>query len=124
MAIAFSVYLAATIGMNYGTQSAAKLEHIWKQDIQNLLKAEKLPSYWKDIRLVEKVAARDDLLAESWSKFVSSPVEINPSGEYKLEILFLSQKEGRHERAVIQHHMIHIPTGNSVWELGRTYILN
>jgi hypothetical protein len=123
-ALALILYAAANIGLSYRAKSAVKLEEIWQLDIQNLTANHKLPSYWNEIRFIEKIAAQGDSTAETWAKTVSSPIEINPNGNYKLEILFLSQEEDGKKRAVIQHHMIHIPSGNSVWELGRTYELN
>ena len=122
--IAFSIYTFAKIGLDYRAKSAERLEHVWREDIQNLQHAHKLPASWDDISQVEKIPGLQDAEAASWVKSVSSPIQINPSGKYKLEILFLSQNDNGHKRAVIQHHMIHIPSGNSVWELGRTYTLN
>jgi len=121
LAVAASLYLITKIYTDFNAKAGVRLQSLWEEDIQNLLAQNKLPSTWKKISQVEKIAARNDLIAESWVKTVSAPIEINPEGEYKLEILFLSQKENGHESAVIQHHLIHIPTGNSVWEIGRTY---
>lgn len=124
IALSAALYVIAVIGINYKSKSSENLELIWAKDIKNLVQHNSLPAHWIDIRLIEKVAAQDDPLAENWSKSVSSPIEINPKGDYKLEVLFLSQEENGHLRAVIEHHLVHIPTGNTVWELGRTYLLN
>jgi hypothetical protein len=124
LAITVIVYILASLGANYRSPSSKLIERIWQQDISNLNNLHKLPSTWSEIRLVEKVNASGDSSAEVWARDTNSPIEINPKGEYKLEVLFISQHDGKHERVVIQHHMIHIPSGNSVWELGRTYELN
>jgi len=100
------------------------VERIWQEDIDNLSSKHKLPPQWGEIRTVEKDPAAGDSEAARWVKETAAPIEINPKGDYKLEILFLSQKDGPKERAVIQHKMIHIPSGNLVWELDRTYQLN
>ncbi|MCB0351136.1 MAG: hypothetical protein KDD38_08120 [Bdellovibrionales bacterium] len=122
-AFSLCVYIVATIGISYRGKSAAILERAWKLDIQNLKLNNKLPAYWDDIRLIEKYTAKDDNKAETWMKDVYPPIEINPNGQHKLEILFISQSENGEQKAVIQHHIINIPTGDSVWEIGRTYDL-
>lgn len=125
IAAALGVYIIADIGLTYRVKAAAKLEQLWSEDIQTLAAAQKLPPSWSGIRVVEKISGNKDPMSELWAKTVSSPIEINPNGEYKLEILMLSQKnESGQTRAIIQHHIIHIPSNNSVWELARTYILN
>ena len=122
--LALIIYSVAQIAMSYRAESAEKLEKVWQQDLENLHSQNKLPSYWSDIRTVEREPAQDDSLANQWVKSVASPIVINPNGQYKLEILFISQTDSGQTRAVVQHHLIHIPSGNSVWELGRTYDLN
>jgi hypothetical protein len=120
-AVALVIYVLAQIAIYYRSESTQILEKIWFDDIQALQTENKLPISWKEIRQVEKIPAQGDSEAALWVKSIASPILINPEGEYKLEILFISQKDDGHEKAVIQHHLIHIPSGNSVWELGRTY---
>lgn len=124
VALAAAIYIISNIGLNYKAKSGVELELIWKNDIATLKSSNKLPAYWTEIRTVEKINGPDDSIAAKWVKSVSSPIEINPNGQYKLEILFISDKENGIHRAVIRHHMIHIPSGNSVWELNRTYVLD
>ena len=124
IATALVVYTIATIGINYRSKSALQLEQLWRSDIKTLRIENKLPSYWGHIRQVIKLTAPTDNRAQSWLKDVSLPIDINPEGEYKLEILFVSDFEDGHRRALIRHHFIHIPTGNSVWEVSRTYNLD
>lgn len=124
VAVALGLYIAANIGISYQTTSSAQLEKLWAQDIQNLSLANKLPPFWNEIRIVEKNSEIQDPISKTWAENVSLPVEINPQGEYKMEILFLSQKnELGQTRAIIQHHIIHVPSNNSVWELARDYSL-
>lgn len=122
-AIALIVYAIANIGQSYRSADSASLEVAWYKDVENLKSADRLPQYWNSIRIVEKISANNDVTAAKWAKAVSSPIEINPSGEYKLEILFLSQMDTTPPKAVIQYHIIHIPSGNSVWELARIFEL-
>jgi hypothetical protein len=123
LAVATSLYIISSLYLEFSARSGARLEILWKTDIENLSLENKLPLAWRQVRQIEKVAAQNDLVAELWVKTVSAPIEVNVGGEYKLEILFVSQKEDGSESAMIQHHLIHLPTGNSVWELGRTYQL-
>jgi len=123
-AISLVIYVLAQIGLSYRAESAQVLERLWQNDFQNLKVNSALPSYWSNIRIVEKTAAQGDVLAEVWTKSVAPPITVNPDGTYKLEILFLSQVDGPQKRAVIQHHIVDISTGNTVWELGRTYEFN
>jgi hypothetical protein len=123
-AVALIIYVSALIGVAYKSPTAKVVERIWQEDIDNLNTKHKLPPYWSEIRTVEKDPAAGDAEAAHWVKDTVAPIEINPNGAYKLEVLFLSQKDGGRERAVIQHKMIHIPSGNLVWELDRTYQLN
>ena len=123
IALSLLLYLGATYAINYRAASTVKLEKLWQEDLVNLKATKKLPSYWQSIKEVKKISANEDAEAEKWVKSIASPIEINPTGEYRLEILFLSQSENEQEKAVIQLHIIHITSGNSVWELGRTYEL-
>ncbi len=124
VAVALGVYIIADVGATYRAKSTARLAQLWQKDIDNLQFAHKLPAYWTEIRLVERYPANDDVLASLWSKTVSLPVEVNPQGEYKLEVRFRSQKnEAGVIRAVIEHGITHIPSNNYVWELGRTYVI-
>jgi len=123
LAIALSIYTATVILMAYRSNSTRRLEAIWQEDIKNLSESKNLPMYWYEIRSIEKHSPPQDQPAGLWSRSLSVPLEVNPKGEYQMEILFLSQSDGGHLRAIIQHHIIHTPTGNSVWELGRTYTL-
>lgn len=123
IAISLVVYILAEVGLNYRNKKSALIEQLWSKDIERLSKNNNLPLFWRDLRIVEKMAPDEDKSAKRWIKTVSIPIEVNPKGSYKLELLFLSQEDDEHERVVILHHIIHIPSGNSVWELGRTYSL-
>ncbi len=124
IATAGAIYIAATLGLAYSSPTTKTLQRIWEQDIDNLSGHHKLPPSWSEISVVQKINANGDRDAERWARETVSPIEINPKGQYKLEVLFISQKSAGHEKVIVQHHMIHIPSGNSVWELGRTYQLN
>ncbi len=122
-AFALCIYIVAVIGITYRDKSAAFLERAWKLDIQNLQLNNNLPLYWNDIRLIEKYSAQDDPVAKSWIKNVYPPIEINPMGNYKIELLFISQEDSSEKKAIVQHHIIYLPTGDSVWEMARIYNL-
>jgi hypothetical protein len=103
----------------YSSQSAT-LTKLWREDIENLNNSKILPAAIYNLREIEWIAP--DKQARKWTKFLKPPFALKSSGEYRLELLILSQQDGA-LAAVIQHHLIHIPSGNSVWELGRTYTL-
>jgi len=122
-AIALVVYAIGLVGKNFRFSSTERLESLWTEDINNLAKAEKLPAHWNEIRLIERTAPTADKRATRWTHAVAVPIKVNPNGDYKLDILFVSQDESPHLKALVQMNLIHLQSGNSVWELDRTYDL-
>lgn len=105
------------------TSQSKSLQKLWQQDIAKLQTEKALPVGLNNIREIEWVTP--DTISKTWRRYAKPPFHIKPDGEYRLELLVLSQNdEGDSLKAVIQHHLIHIATGNSVWELGRTYSLS
>ena len=121
--VALIIYAIGLIRKSVKFSSTVKLESLWAEDINNLVETGKLPKYWDKIRVINKTAPTGDKLAIQWSHEVSAPIQLNPTGDYKLEVFFLSQNESPHLKALVQMNMVHIKTGNSVWELDRTYDL-
>jgi hypothetical protein len=119
--VASVIYFGALLFQNYRSSTLTQLESMWSRDLENLEKLKKLPAIWNQIRYVNLIPAQDDKLAVAWAKKIAVPIEINPKGEYQIEVLFISQTEGEHLAAIIQHHITLVKTKNSVWELARTY---
>lgn len=103
---------------NYRAQMLAEL---WRKDIERLHSAHILPKELSNLREIEWIAP--DPLAQYWSKNTELPFTPRPDGRFKLELLILSQTDDGQMIAVIQHHLIDLNSGNSIWELGRTYDL-
>ncbi len=122
-AISLIVYTISIVGKNFRFSSTQRLELLWKEDIQNLAKAQKLPQSWRDIRAVERTAPSTDKRASRWTHEVAVPVKVNPNGNYKLDVLFVSQDESPHLKALMQMNIVDIKSGNTIWELDRTYDL-
>jgi hypothetical protein len=66
----------------------------------------------------------DDENTKVWAQKMKAPIPVLSSGEYKLEILLMLQNQELPIRAIIQHHIIQISTGNSVFEFSRSYELS
>lgn len=127
LSFALIIYVAANIGqLMYSIQhpEIRLIESVWTRDLHNLHLHQSLPVFWNQIRVIEKIPANNDSLAKAWAEKLAVPVEINPTGDYKLEILIISQNEPSTQKILIQHHLIHIPSGNSIWELARTYTID
>lgn len=123
-AVSLVVYLLAQIGLNYQSRSSLQLEQIWLSDVTKLKEKRLLPTYWNDLKEVEKITSPGDRLAATWAKSAAVPVSINPEGKHKLEILIVSDHDDDSLKAIIRLHITHIPSGNSVWELSRIYNLD
>ncbi len=121
--LALIIYAIGIVGKKFRFSSTTRLERLWTADLINLAKDGKLPAQWSEIREIDKIAATGDRLAARWVSDVNVPIRVNPSGDYKLQILYLSQSKPPHLRALIQLTLVHIKTGNSIWELDRTYNL-
>lgn len=116
-------YLGITILHDYQTQSAPQLSLLWKSDISNLSEAQLLHEGLLQLRSVSFISAQNSPIAELWAKHLSHPFQLVDKGEYHLEVLIISEPYEGGVMAIFVHHLIHIPSGNSVWELGRTYKL-
>lgn len=99
-----------------------KLEILWNKDIQLLKQTKSLPSAWYDIDHVEFYGGTE--IAKSWLNEMTVPIEVKPKGHYTLEVLLVDWKENQKAGAMIQYNLVDQKSGNMVWELGRTLILN
>ena len=119
------IYGVANIFGNYQNKNALTLEQLWSADIKKLSENNFLPLAWNEIKFVEKNAAENDSIAETWKNKISAPIQVAPEGQYKLEVLFISQEsENQTQQALIQLQIVTIESKNTVWELTRTYDLN
>jgi hypothetical protein len=122
-AVLAGFYYGSFIIFDENTYQSQTLEEVWHKDIKKLEAEKALPPGLKNLRNIDWETP--DITAKTWKRFVQSPFLTKESGEYRLELLVLTQNDaGSTLTAVIQHHLIHVASGNSVWELGRTYALS
>ena len=94
-----------------------QIVQMWMDDIHGL--APKLPPSWKSI--AEVSLSYGDLETQVFfTNLNKAPVKTNPKGEYRLEVTIISDDQ---KHFIFQHNMIHKPTNEMLWELGRTYQL-
>ena len=103
--------------------ASLKLSQLWKMDLAQLSSTEALHEGLNQLKSVRLINAQNDLTAEIWATHLKHPFETNDDGTYHMEVLIISEPYDDGTMALLLHHLIHIPSGNSVWELGRTYKL-
>jgi hypothetical protein len=88
----------------------------WDEDLKHLDKAHLLPQGFKGLKKID-LTSSSTRLRDAFKKY---PLDLsyNPNGKYSLEI-FADEIEGG--GVVIQYDLIEIKSGNTVWELGRTF---
>lgn len=117
--------LAVMTGLPYakfamGTP-AERLEFLWRQDIEILREAKKLPSGFDDIKEIVLIPATDN--AKTWMKEIHVPLRVKTTGKHKMEVLLLSFEEENVLGAIIQYNLVELESENMIWELGRTFVL-
>lgn len=99
---------------------SVQISELWAQDFKKLgkvLARSRAPQRIKDVSLVGS-----DETTQQWIKAgIKSPVPLNPEGDIKLEVLVIQWKSRGRRGCILQQTFIHIPTGNTLFELGRTY---
>ena len=122
----------ATGFIGYG--SAAKIKYaksspevrllsLWRKDVQVLEASGLLPPPWFQITDIDLIPGDD--AARDWASRVSPPIKVAGQGDYQLRVLLISwvDEAEQEQGALVEYHLIHKPTGNTEWELARTYTL-
>lgn len=122
LALAIAGYVVFGIIKYQNSSLSERLLTLWQEDLVNLTHAHKLPHGWTSIRDVVVYSGTEK--AKAWAKDIKIPVIKNPSGSYRLEVLLLSWEDGATTGAIVQYNLIELKSGEMVWELGRTYILD
>lgn len=99
-------------------QTNKKIENLWQQDMELLIKSGKLPSQWRSISEVQVEALNDE--SRQILKEIRVPIVTKPEGDFKLEVTVDSWTDSSKTALVIQYHLLDKKTNNLVWELGRT----
>lgn len=90
----------------------------WKRDLRQL--EDKLPESWRNIAEID-LNFGDEQTKVFFSDLKTIPLKLNLTGDFKLSITVITADQ---ELFIFQHNMIHIPSGEMIWELARTYSLN
>ncbi len=113
-------YLLSQCISNTATYNAYSLNELARKDLAQLKDSKALPDGIKDLYEIEKIPT--DKISRIWSRRLDLDLPTSSSGNYKLEVLVL-QVPNEKLTAILQYHLIHRPSGNSVWELARQYKL-
>jgi hypothetical protein len=102
----------------WNNDHAGMLNVLWKDDVKLLVKAQKLPKAWGEIRNIHVDTASP--IAAKWMKNIEVPIKVRHDGGYRLDILIDHWIYQGHLGAMIQYNLVDLKSGNTVWELGRT----
>lgn len=102
------------------------LRVLWKQDLENMLAAGKLPEGWFQIKTVEVAKSNwpytpNHLIAQTLLPTIQTRAE----GTMKARIFLDYWETGDTHKhgAYTQIQLVNLQTGNTVWELNRSYEL-
>lgn len=95
-----------------------KLEILWSQDFEILKKSKTLPKGFSELKQVE-VYPGSEAMKGFLQNYDYPDFGVHSQGKYKLEIFLDNTESGE---VMIQYDLID-PKGNTVWELGRTLLL-
>jgi hypothetical protein len=97
-----------------------KLMDGWERDLQKLERTKFLHPGFQSLQNIQLISPSERLK----NLYASKPLnlETHDNGKFSLEI-FMDEVEGG-GGVVIQYDLIDLTTGNTVWELGRTFSYN
>ncbi|NJL24287.1 MAG: hypothetical protein HC902_03315 [Calothrix sp. SM1_5_4] len=100
-----------------------KFERSWRADVNLLEASRKLPAAWFDVKEIELTPGTPE--TKAWLQRMQIPLQVKKTdGNHKLEILVVAWEEEGKRGALVQYHLVNIESGNTVWGLGRTYVLS
>jgi hypothetical protein len=101
------------------SRADAEIFHeLWQKDLDLLRASKKLPDGWKSLRVVEYVALDQDVW--KWIEHKKPEFNIDPEGQFRLEVLIDHFDDEEGKAALVEYHLIDLKSGDKVWELGRT----
>lgn len=106
------------LGLYFWASPEKKFSMIWQNDLERLQKAKALHGGFQKLKTVKVVTPSEKLRRLAGQN--PGNLKTNPQGEYELEI-FMDEMTGG--GVVIQYDLVNLKTGNTVWELGRTFTL-
>ncbi len=122
-----SVALLAFVALDFWSLRNApiykRFERQWTEDVQRMESSGKLPHPWFDVNKIEIIGGTPE--TKSWLRRIKVPLsEKRENGGHKLEVLVVAWEENGKRGVLLQYNLIKIKTGNTVWEAGRTLLLN
>jgi hypothetical protein len=100
-----------------------QIRALWKQDMELLIKTDKLPKEWgqiREIKLQPLTATTAKLIKE-----IQPPIApTKKDGNYRLEISLDDWKEKSEYGLMLQYQLFDLKTQNLIWELDRTLLMN
>lgn len=99
-----------------------RLALLWKQDIEKQKNQTK--DFWNQISKIEFFPGNG--LAKKWVPSLKqiNPILINSKGNLQLHIMVLGWKDKKNIGASLLYSIKEISSQNTIWETGRTYLLN
>lgn len=113
-------YLLSQCIANAATYNVYALNELAQKDLAQLSTSKRFPEGIRDLYEIEKIPT--DKVTRIWAKRLDLDLPVTKTGNYKLEVLVLQEPSDK-LTAILQYHLIHRPSGNSVWELARQYKL-
>lgn len=113
-------YLLSQCIANAATYNVYALNELAQKDLAQLKSTKGIPEGIRDLYEIEKIPT--DKISRIWSKRLDLNLPVSSNGNYKLEVLLIPE-QSENLTAILQYHLIHRPSGNSVWELARQYKL-
>lgn len=122
-AIAILAYILLDFWNARNAPMYKRFERQWASDVRLMEESGKLPPAWFDVKEIEIVGGTPE--TKNWLRRVQIPVQIkNDQGHHKLETLVVLWEEEGKRGVLTQYNLVDLNSGNMVWELGRTLILN
>lgn len=118
--LALFIGAGAAINLPFWLKPAnERLSLLWKRDVSNLKKLNKLPKLFSDIGEIELIS--EDARTGEWVDKVKIPFKKKEGGSHRLTISVLQWIENHQYGVVMEFSIFEIKTDNKVYELGRTY---
>ena len=97
------------------------MEKIWARDLEKLQKTKHLPSGFFEIREVKMIFPAEK--AKIFFAKIKNPdlIKSSTAGRFILEIFIDAIDAAQGGGIMMQYDLIEIKSGNTVWELGRTF---
>ena len=111
-----------------GLSHPEQLAQAWERDLSRLQGAQALPPQWESLKSLEWNPATP--VAQTWLTHMEdlnilppSLPQLSSEGCCHLRLLLIGWDDEVQAGAIIQYSLIDLDSGNLLWELGRTFVL-